>query len=258
MLSQEFLKVLRPAEKTFPAALIDLLAQYDRQLSHIDSCGYSSFVDKAGLICLTVEELHALGLITGGEYLFDTRGYLSAEIGPEQFQRARQEEILSGLRIINVGGIEAIPLRLFGAEVAFIDSGLEHTSFPEFFSRLSKMRFVTERLGDENAGKLGVTADVVMSSLLFSRGSGMVESPHCRYDAPFDDPELSLYKKYLRLMLSLTRPGGINIHDGEVMPHLVDRVKDVAILSRVYRAHSVDPKFYHNVMDDLFVFQKQE
>lgn len=218
-----------PIKQRIPPAFTDKLIQMDNYVETMFR-GYStSFPMKAGLLGLTLEKLYAMGAIPQATSLFDAQGCLNLEMSDADIKYARDERVLEPAHIVNVGGVEALLLNIWGAHTTYVDSTLLWCSRPNF----DNSRYIPHRLGPLIAKDLEGTADVVMSSLLFSRGSRMADDQSIGMRDPVTEEEASVYEEYLRYCLQMNRPGGLNIHDGEILEDVIPRVEDVATLTDV-------------------------
>lgn len=221
--------VTSPIKQRIPPAFMDKLTQMDAYFKTMFR-GYStSFPMKAGLLGLTLEKLYAMGAIPHASTLFDAQGCLNLEMSAVDIENARDESLLESVHIVNVGGVEALLFNIWGAHTTYVDSTLLWCSRPNF----DNSRYIPHRLGPLIAKDLEGTADVVMSSLLFSRGSRMVDDRSVGMWDPVTEEEASANEEYLRYCLQMNRPGGLNIHDGEILEEVIPRVEDVATLTDV-------------------------
>jgi len=248
--SYESLRPPIPVSNRLPITFIEAMERYDYLFGPFMGPYTSfSFADRAGLIALTAEKIYALGLSPNGSFLFNDQGQLNPKMTRSDISRAEQEQILNGVVIVNVGGIEAIPLYRLGANATFIDKTLQYTGL----RNLESVGVIMERLSANTAAQIGEVADVVMSSLVFSRGSLMdAQTPDLL--SLFTEEERILYETYLRLSLSITKPGGINLHDGEAMFEVAERVTDVAALLEIHQTPSGKIRPYSS---NIFVLQKK-
>lgn len=135
--------------------------------------------------------------------VFDKEGRLKKDATEEEVKGLfGQDGILKGKKVLVFGGAEAEVFQAMGAEAmgfdpAFKDlSGVNWTAYQRGFE--------IEELADVAQGEDNGFADLTYSSRLFDPGSGLV-----------DDAGSYAYTMNQWVVLNLTRPGGISIHDGK-------------------------------------------
>lgn len=226
-----------PIRQRIPPAFTDKLTHMDGYVGVMFERYSTSFPMKAGLLGLTLEKLHTMGVIPHASTLFDAQGCLNLEMSEADIENARDKSLLDPAHIVNVGGVEALLLNIWGAHTTYVDSTLLWCSRPNF----DNSRYIPHRLGPLIAKNLEGTADVVMSSLLFSRGSQMADDRSIGMRDPVTEEEASIYEEYLRYCIQMNHPGGLNIHDGEIMKDVIPRVEDIATLIDVVPLYGNQP-----------------
>jgi hypothetical protein len=251
----ESLEPLRRREPVFdrlPAAFMAVMQDLEYRWAPLRApyvALSSSFYKNAGYTALTLEQLFAAGKTTGGDSMFDGQGHLNPGLSVAEIQRAMDEQILRGAVIIDIGGVEAIPLWKFGADIKFVDKGLENTRIPCF----EGMEFVGRNFDEEMAVQIGEAADVAMTSLVLSRASGLDPKNALSFAPHLSPRERVLYEDFLRLCLAVTKPGGINIHNGEAMFEIAGQVGDTARLIELHQRSHGDLNPY---IDNIYVLRK--
>ena len=69
------------------------------------------------------------GFVPNAQFLFNDQGRISPLLTSADIERAREEQILNGLSILNIGGVEAIPLYQLGARTYCVDPDFKNTTF---------------------------------------------------------------------------------------------------------------------------------
>ncbi len=170
-----------------------------------------------------------------GEWLRENKRDLFEEIGiwrdtgrgvlevtepkdPEKvWKRMVSQRILERMKVLDVGGIETLVLAELGAEIWNINPRISEYSLsdlPPNVHNLSK-RFPVEGLSSD--------FDLTFSSQLLDRGSGL--DPELRLlGQPVSEAELAVYEEVLGGMLSLTKSGGLSIHNGNMIYILIEKL----------------------------------
>lgn len=171
---------------------------------------YLEYIYKDLEILFALEQLRKLGLIPETSLT----NYLTL------FKTENNPGILDGLTIGVIGGPEGEIFAALGAEAVSIDPYLDKLP-PHNRPNLTE---IPKPLNDSLAKTFADKFDLTFSSWLFDQGSGLDSTsiPLIGYTSPH---EISVYAYYLNLIMSMTKPGGISVHNGN-MVHLAIKSMD--------------------------------
>lgn len=158
-------------------------------------------------IYLALEHLRMTGEIPDAA-VFDVSGRLRIDAHPHDVAALfGREGILEGKKVVVFGGPEAEIFQAMGAEAVGYD--------PVFGTKYAQsIQWTARQLGAEIEEQIDLAtstdngwADLTYSSMLFDPGSDLVDSDTGRH----------AYTMNLWVVLNLTKPGGLSIHDGNGM-----------------------------------------
>lgn len=241
-----------------PNALVDMIKGINAYYHDLFRASHLNFLlsldphSKAEILSTTLEQLHAIGLITEGSFLFNSLGNLNPELTNADLEKAKNEKLLSGVSILNIGGVEAIYLYHLGAKVVCVNPQFAGTGLPDRGDE--NIWFIPERLDRNIIPTLrkimgNADFDAVISRLVISFGARMDQ--HSRSGDPFDP-----YINCFSASLEVTKPGGIHVHSGDLVPLVIDRLPQKPEIKLARLNSSMSVYGWHDL--DTFVLQKPQ
>lgn len=192
---------------------------------------YSSYALHNYEVVISLESLHSIGRVKEAEIIMDN-GRLRENISEIDWSRFIKKKPLKGVKVGVVGGPEA---RIFA------EMGADAVGFDPYLNKLPRMKlpkleessvYFTQQLAQKYTERF----DLTLSSWLFDQGSGLTDF------------------RVLTDILTMTKNNGFSIHNGNLMPELIQRLQTPVKLLEIV------PSFRNcklNSSDIYFMLQKK-
>lgn len=180
---------------------------------------YQPYHYQRGQIALALEHLTQLGAVATNSRLFDPHGRFLRDVSADTLRVAIFEEaLLKGIRVGVVGGPEGRVFAEMGAETIGLDPQIGNAPKIDLPNLDELQKSLTPALARQYSGRF----DLTYSARVFDSGSGLV-----RYDSGFQ--YMNEYAYYLQLVAQMTKPDGISIHNGDMLPSSLDLNNDLSV-----------------------------
>lgn len=192
---------------------------------------YESYWGQFGL---TLEHLARTRKITPDPRVFDDKARIRRDASVEDFRSTLLEkQQLTGVSVFVLGGIEGRVFAEMGADVTSIDL----LKFPSV--HLPNLNEIQGNFTEEFALKNKGCFDLTFSSGVFDPGSGLKDS-----------------EQAFKLVLDMTKDGGISVHNGTSVPWLArDSGCRIAEVAGVYKS-DLSAKPYSTPRSTVYVLEK--
>lgn len=204
---------------------------------------FQSYGYKSMEVMLILEHLFRNGLISSGKFLFDKTGRLREDISLEEILKLVDQKLLSGISVCCIGGPEGRIFAEMGASAVNIDPLIKKS--PRL--TLPNLEEVSKFLDEETANRLKNRFDLTWSSWLFDRGSGLDSKTRWDFSTISSD-EIGSYQNFLKLILTMTKSGGISIHNGNMMPKTVKNITGIGKVVEIAPSFLSDKPGYSSIV----------